>query len=409
MQGKYNSDFVCAACFSDEAIQSFVECHAESTDCDFCGAVSEEPIAAPLPDVADFIFAGIGRLYDDPTNAGLTYETAEGGWQGETYTTYEIFDEVDLDFPGSGGDRLREAIESASPTDLWCDAEPYRLNEDQRLQFSWDDFCRVIKHKRRYFFHQNRRDDDDEIYSPNEVLKIIFTYAQDVGALITIPRGRHFYRARYQPRGQNFASAKMLGPPPEEKAIQTNRMSPPGIVMTYVADDENTALAETANGPGVFAVGEFVTERDALILDLTNLPPIPSLFAEVPDTMEYDPRPRRAFLHSISRDISRPIARDDRLHVEYVPTQVVTEYVRSVMMVDDRRVDGIRYKSSRYKAGTAVVLFADGSNVVLEEAERPEFYHLSRDRWLTLRRVVRRRITKTDIVRWTTRPRERLI
>ena len=61
----------------------------------------------------------------------------------------------------------------------------------------------------------------------------------------------HFFRARYEPDGQHFTFAEALGPPPENRANQTNCMSPPGIVMTYVADDENTALADTANGPGV--------------------------------------------------------------------------------------------------------------------------------------------------------------
>jgi hypothetical protein len=126
-------------------------------------------------------------------------------------------------------------------------------------------------------------------------------------------------------KAEHHATAFALGPPPLEAAVQTNRMSPPGIVMTYVADDAETALAETANKPGRFALGEFVTERDALILDLTRLPHAPSIFAELPDSREYDPRVPLNFLHHVSRVISKPIARDDRAHVEYVPTQVVTE------------------------------------------------------------------------------------
>lgn len=394
-----NPEFVCAQCFSDEGLQAFVESHAENNECDFCGATADEPIAASFSDVAEHIFACIGKYYDDPANAGLAYETREGGWQGETYTTEEILDEVDLDFPNTGGDRLREALVDASTIDLWSDATPYSLNEDQRLQFSWDDFCRVIKYQRRYFFQQHRRD-DDEIYGPGEILRLIFSYAEDAGAFVNLPAKTPFYRARHEPAGSHFASALTLGPPPQEAAIQTNRMSPPGIVMTYVADDENTALAETANKPGTFAVGKFVTERDALILDLTHLPSVPSLFAEIWDTIEYDPRPRLAFLHSISGEISRPIARDDRVHVEYVPTQVVTEYVRHSVVIEGRSVDGIRYKSSRRNAGTAVVLFADNRNLTLEEHERPELYHLSRDRWLRLEATTTRLVRKQDLVHW---------
>jgi RES domain len=194
---------------------------------------------------------------------------------------------------------------------------------------------------------------DNEIYSPAEILEIIFDYARDQGAFVILEKGGHLIRARHQPNERQYTSARTLGPPPVEHAIQTNRMSPPGIVMTYVVDDLATALAETANEPGQFAVGEFVTERNALILDLTRLPLVPSAFAELPDSMEYDPRSRLLFLHGISREISRPIARDDRVHIEYVPTQVVTEYVRTAVKIDGQPSDGIRYQSSRSKAQTA--------------------------------------------------------
>ena len=71
-------------------------------------------------------------------------------------------------------------------------------------------------------------------------------------AFVRLPKGSLLYRARHQSPGQSFTTAGQLGPPPLENAIQTNRMSPPGIVMTYCADDPDTALAETANAPDTF-------------------------------------------------------------------------------------------------------------------------------------------------------------
>jgi hypothetical protein len=286
------------------------------------------------------------------------------------------------------------------PTDLWSDAEPFALTPDERLRFSWEHFCRIIKFQRRYFFSAQQKRQDDEIYSPSQILRIIFSYAENEGAFVTLPHGSRLFRARRQPKGQTYNSAGTLGPPPVEHAAQTNRMSPPGIVMTYAADDAQTALAETANRPGTFVVGEFVIERDALILDFTRLPPIPSVFAELPDSMEYDPRPRLRFLHSISREISRPIARDDRIHVEYVPTQVVTEYLRTAITIEQKAVDGIRYRSSRRKTSTALVLFADQTNLILEKSEQPEFYRLDKDRWLRFIKASARRVTKGDITLW---------
>jgi HEPN/RES N-terminal domain 1/Protein of unknown function (DUF4238)/RES domain len=393
------SDTVCAAHFNDQGLKDFVAARADSDECSVCGATGEENIAVAIDDLTDHIAACIGQYYDDPANK-LPYESAEGGYQGATYSTEEIFAEVDLEILEDSDGSLHDTIVSSMPTDLWCDAEPFMLTRSEQLLFSWESFCKTIKHKRRYFFESAVPTEDSELYGPSEVLRTIFDYAEEAGAFVTLPRGTHLFRARLEKRGERHVSALALGPPPLQAAVQTNRMSPPGIVMAYVADDAETSLAETADKPGRFALADFVTERDALILDLTELPEAPSIFAELSDSLEYDPRVRLNFLHSISREISKPIARDDRAHIEYVPTQVVTEYVRTAVTIQGQPVAGIRYRSSRRRTETALVLFADQNNLFLEEGERPELYHVWRDRWLRLHNVVRRKVTAEDIARW---------
>jgi hypothetical protein len=403
MGRRWNDDeYVCADCFSDDGLKDFIAGYAESRECSFCGASADEPIAAPMRDVIDHVARCIGQHYDDPANT-LPYESAEGGYQGTTYTTDEVFDEVGLEFPNDSDGSLHDAICDGLENDLWSDADPFGLSPGEQLHFSWDEFCRVIKHERRYFFVQSNGYRGSELFSPAEILRLIFSYAEGEGAFVTVPRGTRVFRARHQPSGYSFASAGTLGPPPVEHAIQTNRMSPPGVVMMYAADDKVTALAETATKAGHYAVGEFVIEREILILDLTRLPPVPSIFAELPDSLEYDPRPRLGFLHRITSELSRPIARDDRVHIEYVPTQVVTEYVRTAVTIESRQVDGIRYKSSRCGVGTALVLFASQDNLVLEESEQPQFYFLHKDLWLRLSNVSVETVTGREISSWTSR------
>lgn len=159
-------------------------------------------------------------------------------------------------------------------------------------------------------------------------------------------------------------------------------MSPAGIVMMYVSQDIDTAIDETANQPGTYAVGEFRTRRAIIILDLAGLPPIVSRFEEISDSEEGDPREMLLFLHRVARDISRPIFRDDRVHIEYVPTQVVTEFVRLAKTKGGKSFDGIRYRSSRQGDGTSLVLFADTMNVVgawMDDWPKPKS-----DEWLEL-------------------------
>ncbi|EKS33888.1 HEPN-associated N-terminal domain-containing protein [Afipia clevelandensis] len=404
-----NDEFVCAECFNDQGMKDFCNAYAEENECSFCGTKNKEPIAAPLDDVISHINACIHHHFDDPANAGLPFESAEGGYQGSTYYTSEVFDELGLDFPQDRDGRLYNAISAGVDNDLWSEAEPFRLSSDQRLQFSWENFCRIIKHELRFFFLRPQRnrslyDDEDELFSPERILHTIFKFAESANGFVTLPAGTKLFRARYQPKDASYFSASTLGPPPVDHAIKTNRMSPPGVVMTYAAEDKETALAETADSPGTFVVAEFANDRDLMILDLTRIPEVPSFFAELSDTMEYDPRPRLNFLHNISREISRPIARDDRVHVEYVPTQVVTEYVRTAIEINGQKVDGIRYNSSRRHAATAIVLFADQENLVLDEGERPEFYRTA-DRWLRLVKFSTTKVTAKNITRWTTPPR----
>ncbi len=398
MYHKVRAKFVCGKCFGNDGLVDYCLDYAQRRKCDFCGVTAKSLVAAPVGDVLDHVRTCVFKLYDDPANAGLVYESAEGGYQGVTYDTEEIFELMELDFTRDKTDTLRDLVAARLDNVLWSDAKPYTLSPRQQLDFSWDHFCEIIKHKRRYFFLQERADpagsEYEEIYTPAGILEKIFQYAEDVSAFIEMPANTRLYRARFQPRGSKFETAGTLGPPPQKVAFQTNRMSPPGVVMTYASEDLKTALAETVSDPGIYAIGEFVTERDALILDLTQIPKTPSIFWEIPDSMPFDPRPRIGFLNNISWEISRPIARDNRVHIEYVPTQVVTEYVRSMVKVDGRSVDGIRYRSSRIPAKTAVVLFADRDNLVLEPSERADFYHMHRDRWLRLDKSSVKRVRK---------------
>jgi hypothetical protein len=60
--------------------------------------------------------------------------------------------------------------------------------------------------------------------------------------------------------------------------------------------------------------------------------------------------------------ISQSVAGDDRTHVEYVPTQVFTEFLRDYLF-DGTAIDGIRYRSATGLVGANVVLFATAVNV----------------------------------------------
>src|SRR5262249_1049950 len=120
------------------------------------------------------------------------------------------------------------------------------LGPHEALAYSWRKFCSLVKHESRYFFTRNvRHSDNRELLSPSELLRSIVDYARNNGLVRTLPAGQEYFRARLQDAGRVLARPHELGPPPPKKAAQ-NRMSPAGIVMTYVSEDKLTALMLSA-------------------------------------------------------------------------------------------------------------------------------------------------------------------
>lgn len=152
---------------------------------------------------------------------------------------------------------------------------------------------------------------------------------------------------------------------PVQYATSANRMSAAGVPMFYGALDADTAASEAQSAdpeslPNV-TVGKFESLRPLRVVDFTRSVVVPSL---------YDPdlghrRGELGFLRSFVDEVSQPITRGRTEHIEYVPTQVVTEYFRSVFTPSDgERSDGLLYWSARREGGTNVVLFLVNEDAV---------------------------------------------
>ena len=358
-------EYVCVNCFTDEGLIRFVEENAVANECSFCVSADDEAIAAPIEDVSQHFLECISREYDLAVNQ-LGWAGSEGGYVGLHWDGFDLAtDELALEFPQANEWPLLQALFGELFDQDWCRENAYGLDDLERPGYSWECFRKVVMHQRRYFFLDDEGDPNDfEVLSPAEILQTIFEYAQEMGLFKVFPEGSRIIRARWEEDGERHETSGELGPPPEDKATQANRMSPAGIPMFYGCDDDDTALREASSGPGFFAVGEFETVRPAVLLDLTDIPDVPGLFEDVPGFQAVDPRRALRFLHHVAGEVSRRIERDDRVHIEYVPTQVVTEFIRAKVIWGESKVDGIRYASSVNEGHVSYVFFADQSNVV---------------------------------------------
>ena len=375
--------YICVNCFDEPGLVRFIESKADEYACDFCGTIDSKPIAADINEVSEHFLRCLFEEYDDANNL-IGWE---GGFAGPVLDTYDLlFYELGLEFPQGNQDKLLPELMGWRLDQMWCEASGYRLNDQEVARYGWEEFCRVTTQERRFFFMDLTRSwYDPDVYSPAEVLSTIFDYAGDISLFQSIPSGTQLFRARWEGTGSCYRTATELGPPPPEKAVQSNRMSPAGIPMFFAGNEADTALKETVSEPGRFAVGRFETTRDAVVLDLTAIPELPSLFEPKSEDVGTPPRSILKFLRFIARQISRPIERDDRVHIEYVPTQVITEFVRSRRLPDGRLVDGIKYRSSVRPGHTSYVLFATQDNLLLEENLEP-----TQSRWLRLAEVEHR-------------------
>jgi hypothetical protein len=148
---------VCADCFGDDGLKDFVRGHADATQCSFCGAAAREDIAAPLGEVIDHMLLCLARDYNNPDDAGMVYESAEGGYQGTVWDTYDfVLDQLGLELPNDDDNSLFDAICKGFGSQLWCTRHLYSLGPDEALAFSWETFCELVKHGSRYFFYRPR-------------------------------------------------------------------------------------------------------------------------------------------------------------------------------------------------------------------------------------------------------------
>lgn len=394
--------FVCSECFADDGIRAFINNNSAPGRCWYCDCRATMKGVVPLDELADHIESCLSEEYGLAVDI-LGWSSEMGGYIGETWDSYELLlDTLELGDNCKRNEELLQDLSELLPEDLWCDRSAYGLNDDEVPIFNWQAFREVVMYHRRFFFADfSIRRHGEWPDPPSETLRKLFDYAQHYSLMTELPVGTALFRARWQNYIGQIKSPLDLGPPPRNKATQSNRMSPPGIVMFYASDHRETALREIAKSPGEFIVGRFETTRPIIVLDLTKIPPIPSLFQEIPEHMEFRPRQVLRFLNHIGEAIAQPIQRDRRTHIEYVPTQVVTEYVRSRLTWRNENIDGIKYPSAVHGGHGSYVLFAAQADVFGDSSDREGASGGgAHDPWLTLADKCHQSITQLALYRW---------
>jgi hypothetical protein len=334
-----------------------------------------------LPKVADIIDDVLRtdfRLSDAEPNAEEYYQFKRGVWTRRGVQVGELISEL-----AGVDERISEAVRA-----LLSDRYRYRATKDGEedpydheahyedigpydgeYRSTWEALCQNVRWRSR-FLSETVKGSLDHIFGNLTSLRTIGR--RGVLRNLTPRRKNGFlYRARvaFSERELKEILAdphRQLGPPPPIRA-RAGRMNAGGISVFYGATDIHTCVAEVRPPVGSrVIVGRFALVRPIRLLDLDALKDV------YVDGSHFDPsyqtrRDHAKFLERLVRTISRPVL-PEKEDFEYLPTQVVSEYLSNIQP----QVDGIVFRSAqRGGKGRNVVLFHNASVVSVDDT--PEF------------------------------------
>lgn len=359
--GDTGDQAVCLNCVVDETLRELLRPHLSELRCTFCGATGDtgQAVAAEFEQLMYIVMDAVRFLYT----------TAESGlpWDSEdkAYIGGPILDSDDIAQDLCSGAVVEEvmvAIGAAITEQEWTESDMASARPDQVLRWAWEAFCEKVQYESRFVFlstTEHASDHPDDM-TTIQLLHRLEEIIVENDMLLRVPAGREFWRGRLADDPSKigeYNTAGALGAPPRDR-VSNSRMSPAGISMFYGSDDIDTVVAEIgAHSTNRYAiVGAFKTIRDLTLLNLADLPPVPSPYHDTGRAAYFD----LVFVHAFARDLGKPIIFDGREHIEYVPTQVVTEYLRYVM---PQSVDGILFRSAQ-NGGVNCVIFCDAAGCV---------------------------------------------
>ena len=349
--------YVCANCFINKGIKEFIKDNGSNNICNYC---KTKTIILDLKEVANHIYECISREW----------------YHGDTLREEEIRDEGDYVFyPVGNGESIMYVLEYSDlkfkNEDLLNDIHSYfeddwyhksdylysSYKDSNSPLVHWKQFKKLVLKKRRFFF-QNYSQEMNHVgdnYNPSFILENINKWIDEFDLISTLPKGKMFYRARvFSEKSDKNLSKHEFEAPKSEHLKTSSRMTPDGIPIFYLSFDLKTAGKEIFKDANKYlAIGNLKLSKDIKVVNLTKVHNlvIPDFFYK-----ESDLNRRNAiiFLRSFAEDISKEISKNSFKQIKYIPSQVISEYIKST-----RKEHGIIYKSMKTN-GKNIALFTDG-------------------------------------------------
>ncbi len=160
-----------------------------------------------------------------------------------------------------------------------------------------------------------------------------------------------FYRARISE--QNGFTTNEMSAPPAGKSSE-GRANARGITCLYLANNIETTLHEVR--AGIFdyvSVGEFVLKQDIVVV---NLRAITEISPFIYDLDYLDHAINKQYLEKLNSEMSKSLRRSDST-LDYVPTQYIVDFIKSIEHDNKQEYDGIEYNSTINPGGYNLAIF----------------------------------------------------
>jgi len=360
----------CVNCFCNPYIIQLIETEGYVSDCSYCESENIEVLSVEA--LGDFIRKCLSKAYKNATTDDIPYYVYEKS--NKVYTIEEVLRWDEEIFSGNlenngrvesllsdlmkeSGPSLRDIAQGEDDEFEGGDAllilkDSFFISDYNQYQYDWEDFTYTVKHVNRFFDVKGDRKRED-------LLRRFDQFFEQMTK--EIPNGHLFWRGRLNPTGQYetiLQKTMECGPPPRNKATSL-RMNPAGISYFYGAEDIETSSKEIRDSDGSLTIyGLFETKKSLRIVDLSEIPyvHIGSIFSS---EYNHELHGAKHFLRSFRNEISKPI-NEEEAQIEYLPTQILTEYIRL------KGYDGVRYGSS-LTTGFNITLFCGPSKELQED------------------------------------------
>lgn len=360
--------YCCVNCISNKYLKEYIKKNNQKGSCNYCN--SENVNIVSTKEMGKYVRECLEKAYEDieeGTGAYYDWECHEycnaSGESPQTYSIKEIMieeedaisdgvidtsilEDIFLDSGPSFEEKKDGEFDSYENIEdpHWVISNDLYGQEATKMYYSWEIFKHTVKHYNRFF-------DIEEVNLRERYLYQLRPYILEYERNIAV--GSAFYRVREQtenmPCFDELDAYRELSPAPP-KFAKTNRMSPAGISYLYLASDKQTAYEECRYKNTEVVVAEYISKEELAIIDFSQEVFIAtkSIFSEEYD---HDFRWINRFLENFVNEITCPVDDNKSDHsYEYVSTQIVAEYIRSL------GYDGICFNSS-VGSGKSYVFF----------------------------------------------------